>query len=178
MNTAVSHIQEKFRARGLKSTPQRTAIYQALSQSAAHPTAEELYAEVSPRYPMLSLNTVYYTLSVLQKAGLITEVNVGHDRARFDANLSPHHHLICQGCHVIVDVMDRRLNHLAPPNGLPSDFVIIDHQVVFRGMCGRCRQSAFITNYPGILPLSTGGSHGKKSQRDEKSRQSQGRIRR
>ncbi|MGD9850996.1 MAG: Fur family transcriptional regulator [Nitrospirales bacterium] len=178
MNYTLSHIQEKFRARGLKSTPQRTAIYQALSHSTAHPTAEELYAEVSPRYPMLSLNTVYYTLGVLQKAGLIQEVNVGHNRARFDANLTPHHHLICQGCHVIVDVMDNRLNHLAPPHGLPSDFVITDHQVAFRGYCGRCNQAVSTTTYPGSSPLSTGGTDGKKSQRDEKPRQSQSRIRR
>lgn len=178
MYLTLTDIQEKFRLRGLKSTPQRTAIYQALSQSTAHPTAEELYAEVSPRYPMLSLNTVYYTLGALQKAGLIQEVNVGHNRARFDANLSPHHHLICRGCQSIVDVMDDRLDHLTLPNGLPKGFAVTDYQIAFRGYCGRCRQSGSITTHPGFSPLSQGGIHGQKSQRDKKSRQSQSRVRR
>jgi Fur family peroxide stress response transcriptional regulator len=172
MKLTLVDIQERFRARGLKSTPQRTAIYEALSQSTAHPTAEELYAEVSPRFPMLSLNTVYYTLGALQKAGLIQEVNVGHNRARFDANLSPHHHLICLGCHGIVDVMDDHLNQLTPPSGLPKGFAISDYQVAFRGYCGRCRQAGSITTHPGSSPLFQGGIHGQKSQRDKKSRQS------
>lgn len=178
MTVSLTDIQRKFRERGLKSTPQRTAIYQALHRSKAHPTAEELYAEVFPKFPMLSLNTVYYTLAALKKSGLIQEVNVGHDRARFDANLSPHHHLICLGCHTIIDVMDAKLNRLATPIDLPSDFVVTDHQVSFRGFCGRCRLSISTTMQQGNSPSFKGGMHGKKSQRHQKSRQSQGRIRR
>ncbi|TFG63128.1 MAG: transcriptional repressor, partial [Nitrospirales bacterium] len=73
MNLSLDDIQQKFRGCGLKSTPQRTAIYQALVHSTAHPTAEDLFAQVSPAYPMLSLNTVYYTLGVLRTAGLVQE---------------------------------------------------------------------------------------------------------
>ena len=141
MNLTLENIQQKFRDCGLKSTPQRTAIYQALVHSTAHPTAEDLFAQVSPTFPMLSLNTVYYTLGVLRTAGLVLEVNIGHDRARFDANLSPHHHVICQGCQEILDVMDPRLNRLASPSGLPKDFEITSYQVAFRGYCGTCRRS-------------------------------------
>jgi Fur family peroxide stress response transcriptional regulator len=141
MNLSLEDIQQKFRDCGLKSTPQRTAIYQALVHSTAHPTAEDLFTQVSPAYPMLSLNTVYYTLSVLRTAGLVQEVNIGHDRARFDANLSPHHHVICQGCQGILDIMDPRLNRLTSPTGLPKDFEITSYQVAFRGYCGKCRRS-------------------------------------
>ena len=141
MNFSLDDIRQKFRDCGLKSTPQRTAIYQTLVHSTAHPTAEDLFAKVSPAYPMLSLNTVYYTLGVLRTAGLVQEVNLGHDRARFDANLSPHHHVICLGCQTILDVMDPRLNRLTSPSGLPKDFEITNHQVAFRGYCGPCRRS-------------------------------------
>ena len=141
MNFSLDDIQQKFRGCGLKSTPQRTAIYQALVHSTAHPTAEDLFAQVLPTYPMLSLNTVYYTLGVLRTAGLVQEVNIGHDRARFDANLSPHHHVICLGCQTILDVMDPKLNRLTSPSGLPKDFEITQYQVAFRGYCGPCRQS-------------------------------------
>ena len=157
MNLSPDNIREKFRACGLKSTPQRTAIYQALVASTTHPTAEDLFAQVSPAYPMLSLNTVYYTLSSLRTAGLVQEVNIGHTRARFDANLSPHHHVICQKCEAILDVKDPRLNHLAPPSGLPEDFEITNYQVAFRGYCGTCRQTrSSKTNSPsGKRPVSS-----------------------
>ncbi len=132
-------IQQRFKDHGLKNTPQRTAIYTALVETTSHPTADDLYQLVSQDYPMISQNTVYYTLGVLQKAGLIREVNVGHDRARYDGNLSPHHHLICTSCQSIVDVMDERLNELSFPNGIPSGFTITDYQVEFRGYCKACR---------------------------------------
>ena len=157
MKLSLDAIQLKFRDYGLKSTPQRTAIYQALVHSTAHPTAEDLFAQVSPAYPMLSLNTVYYTLGVLRTAGLVQEVNVGHDRARFDANLSPHHHVICQGCQTILDVMDPRLNRLTSPSGIPKDFQITSYQVAFRGYCGTCRRSSLPTTtaQSGKYPISS-----------------------
>ncbi|UCH91812.1 MAG: transcriptional repressor [Nitrospirota bacterium] len=157
MNLSLDAIQLKFRDYGLKSTPQRTAIYQALVHSTAHPTAEDLFAQVSPAYPMLSLNTVYYTLGTLRTAGLIQEVNVGHDRARFDANLSPHHHVICQGCQTILDVIDPRLNRLTSPSGIPKDFQITSYQVAFRGYCGTCRRSPLPTTtaQSGKRPISS-----------------------
>ena len=46
----------------------------------------------------MSRNTVYYTLGILRQAGLVQEVNVGHEVARFDGNVTVHHHLICMGC--------------------------------------------------------------------------------
>ena len=45
MNLTLENIQHKFRECGLKSTPQRAAIYQALVHSTAHPTAEDLFAQ-------------------------------------------------------------------------------------------------------------------------------------
>ncbi len=140
MNISPSDIREQFQAFGLKSTPQRTAIYEALVKSTAHPTAEEIYAQVSPRFPMMSLNTVYYTLGALRRVGLIQEVNIGHDRARFDANLSPHHHLICLRCQTIIDVVDSHLNNLSSQTILDQDFEVTHYQVAFQGYCGPCRQ--------------------------------------
>ena len=156
INLSLDDIQQKFRGCGLKSTPQRTAIYHALVHSTAHPTAEDLFAQVSPAYPMLSLNTVYYTLGVLRTAGLVQEVNIGHDRARFDANLSPHHHVICLGCQTILDVMDPKLNRLPSPSGLPKGFRITHYQVAFRGYCGPCRrsQTSKTISLPGKRPVS------------------------
>ena len=143
MNLTSEMIRERFKAKGLKTTLQRTAIYKALAETTSHPTADDLFRQVSQDYPMISQNTVYYTLSVLRDAGLVQEVNFWHDRARFDANIAPHHHLICLACRSITDLSDQRLNKLASAASIPKDFQVLGHQVEFRGYCGACQKHPF-----------------------------------
>ncbi len=76
MKLSSEMIRERFKGRGLKTTPQRTAIYKALAETTSHPTADDLYRQVSKAYPMISQNTVYYTLAVLRDAGLVQEVTL------------------------------------------------------------------------------------------------------
>lgn len=141
MKLAQEEIQRRFRERGLKVTPQRAAIYGALAATTSHPTAEDLHKQVKRRHPMMSLNTVYYTLGVLQRAGLVQEVNYWHDRSRFDANIAPHHHLICLECRRIQDVMDRALDRLTLSRARKTGFQVTGHRVEFHGYCAACRRA-------------------------------------
>ncbi len=131
----------RFRARGLKMTPQRAAIYQALAERVDHPTAEDLHRQVRRRYPKMSPNTVYYTLGVLKGAGLVHEVNYWHDRSRFDANISLHHHLICLGCRKIQDLSDAALDRLRVSARARAGFEVTGHRVEFHGYCAACRRA-------------------------------------
>ncbi len=141
MKLSQDDIRARFKARGLKVTPQRAAIYRALAETTSHPTADALYRAVRRRYPMISPNTVYYTLGALRDAGLIQEVNYWHDGARFDANMQPHHHLVCLGCRTIHDVMDAGLSRLQAPAGFRREFQITGHRVEFHGYCEACRET-------------------------------------
>ncbi|MEC9005608.1 MAG: transcriptional repressor [Nitrospirota bacterium] len=140
MTISQDKIRSKFKACGLKVTPQRAAIYKALAETTKHPTAETLFQQVSQEYPMISLNTVYYTLSTLKDAGLLKEVNYWHDGARFDANVAQHHHLICLGCRAIFDIEDRVLNQIPYKAKLPKYFQVLSHQVDFYGCCKSCQK--------------------------------------
>lgn len=140
MKLALDEIGRRFRTRGLKLTPQRAAIYQLLAATQSHPTAEALYRQVRRRHPMISRNTVYYTLGALREAGLVHEVNYWHDRARFDANMAPHHHLICLGCRRIQDVTDEGLDRLTIGGRGRMGFSVIEHRVEFRGYCAACER--------------------------------------
>lgn len=143
MKMTHDEIRRRFRARGVRLTPQRAAIYQALVDTTAHPTAEALYREVKKRHPMLSQNTVYYTLGTLKEAGLIHEVNYWHDRARFDANMELHHHLICLGCRRIDDLTDHALNRLTVSMRRTAGFRVLGHRVEFHGYCMECQDRTF-----------------------------------
>ena len=134
-------IQARFRRHAVRVTRQRAAIYAALAETTSHPTADDLYRQVKRQQPMMSRNTIYYTLGVLRKAGLVQEVNVGHQVARFDGNVTMHHHLICLGCGQIMDLTDERLNRLDISDRPERGFHVLGHRVEFHGYCSRCYQA-------------------------------------
>ena len=136
MNT--DEIQELFREKHLKVTPQRCAIYGVLACTTSHPTADEILVKVKDTFPMISPNTIYYTLSTFEAAGLIVPINEAH--TRYDANLAPHHHLICVSCRSIEDVYDDGLDQLQLSS--KTDFKISGHRVQFYGRCGHCQEPA------------------------------------
>ncbi len=138
MKMVRNEIRRRFQRHGIRLTAQRAAIYLALAETTLHPTAEDLYQRVRREYPALSRNTVYYTLAALQRAGLVHEVNYGHERARFDANTSVHHHLVCLGCRRITDVMDAEVDSLIAGRRRRDGFEVISHRVEFQGYCPAC----------------------------------------
>lgn len=132
-------LQQRLQEKGVKLTPQRFAIYQMLAGSEAHPSADEIYQAIKPTFPMLSLNTVYYTLSSLKEAGLAWEVPVEHGPSRYDANMDHHHHIICLTCGKIDDFYDEALDSLTPSGGNVHGYEIRSHRVEFHGYCAPCR---------------------------------------
>lgn len=131
-------LAEQLQAKGLKCTAQRLAIYEALTASDAHPSAEELHREVKARYPMLSRNTVYQTLEALTTAGLAQAVRSGRSHARYDGNSDAHHHMVCLACDRVEDFHDASLERLMPPPGLRRRYRVLHHRVEFYGYCRSC----------------------------------------
>ena len=139
MKSTPAEVRQRFREKGLKLTPQRYAIYEMMIHTDSHPTVEDIYHAVQPMFPMLSLNTVYYTLTSLKKAGLIADVPVQEGAARFDANMDRHHHLVCLKCRKIEDLYDDALDQLKISAKSTSGYLVESHRVEFRGYCSECR---------------------------------------
>lgn len=129
-----------LRDHGLQVTYQRLAIYQALFYMKEHPSAEGIYQHVKKRFPMISLGTVYKTLERFYEVGLIQKVSPVTEVARYDANIHPHHHMVCLECQSIVDVEDSVIeNAVHFPEA--SGFQVTRHHVVLQGYCSNCRKS-------------------------------------
>jgi len=139
MKSTPADVRQRFREKGLKLTPQRYAIYEMMIHTDSHPTVEDIYHAVQPMFPMLSLNTVYYTLTSLKKAGLIADVPVQEGPARFDANMDRHHHLVCLKCRKIEDLYDEALDQLKISAKSTNGYLVESHRVEFRGYCSECR---------------------------------------
>lgn len=128
----------RCRAAGLKATPQRMAIFQALVESREHPSPEVVFEAVKQALPSISLATVYKTLDSLEEAGLIAEVSQLAKSKRYDANDHPHHHLVCTSCGSITDVNHPELDRLAAPPGL-GGFEAHEVRIQILGRCTMCR---------------------------------------
>ena len=90
--------------KGVLLTIQRSAVLEFLQENTEHPTAEEIYQSLSVMYPALSRATIYNTLDLLKKHGLIQEITIERNKAHYDYITDPHHHFLCRHCARIYDV--------------------------------------------------------------------------
>lgn len=88
---------------GLKATPQRISVLKILNRH-MHPTIDELYEEICAENPSVSLATVYKNLNMLKDEGLVVEVNMPNQKARYDIFEEPHIHVVCEKCGKVNDV--------------------------------------------------------------------------
>ena len=96
--------QQALREAGVRVTAQRMMIVDVLVGNRTHPTVEEIYARVRATCPTISLATVYHTLALLARQGLILELRGAKDGLRCDPDTTPHAHAYCEGCGKVIDI--------------------------------------------------------------------------
>ena len=116
---------------------QRELIYENLKARCDHPTAEIIYTELKKDNPSLSLGTVYRNLNFLADAKMIRKLDVGQTIVHFDADLSAHHHFICNECQQVYDIFynDEIISNDAQRQ---TDHRIEKTDLVFSGPCKNC----------------------------------------
>jgi len=134
----VERFKEACRQAGLKLTLQRLEIFREVASTMAHPDAETVFHGVRARLPMVSLDTVYRTLWTLTDLGLLSTLGPRHERARFDANLSPHHHYVCIRCGQAKDFQSADLDAVRLPESIAGFGTVIGAHVEVRGVCAQC----------------------------------------
>ena len=125
-------------ATALKHSRQRDAILTMLRSRYDHPTAEQLYTDLKPDFPKLSLGTVYRNLALLESLGEVIKISSGDTCERYDGNVGEHYHFSCENCGCVDDVP------------IPVDFAIDKiahealgakvkrHSTIFFGICKKC----------------------------------------
>jgi Fur family peroxide stress response transcriptional regulator len=108
----IEDISKKLIEKGLKVTPQRIAILEAIIRLNNHPTADQIMDYIRKTNPNISLATVYKVLDALVKNGLIKNVKTDKDIKRYDALLENHHHIYFSDSEEIEDYTDDELNGL------------------------------------------------------------------
>jgi Fur family peroxide stress response transcriptional regulator len=150
----VEQMIEGVRAARLKVTPQRVAIIRELALDDSHPTAQELFDRLRPSLPMMSFATVYNTLDALAAAGLCRAMSLAPGSGRFDPNMEPHHHVVCDKCGAVRDVpiegsstqalfnsADEGAGATVVARASPG-FRVRAVERIFRGVCAACEGRA------------------------------------
>jgi Fur family peroxide stress response transcriptional regulator len=129
MIISISQVKDKLVEKGLKVTPQRIAILEAIYRLNNHPTAEMVMNYIKDSNPGISSATVYKVLDALVENQLVKRVKTEKDIMRYDGILENHHHLYCSASDRIEDYNDEKLNNMLEEffsnNAIP-DFKIED----------------------------------------------------
>ena len=146
MRLDVERKVQFLREKGVVMTIQRTAVLEALDEiGKVHPTAEDLYNHLRERYPTLSLATVYNTLEVFHRFGLVQELSFPRQERRYDTNTKPHPHFFCRVCGRVWDVAET----CPIPDCPVLDMETMDGNKVervyicFYGVCEECLREGF-----------------------------------
>ncbi len=105
-------IRETLIEKGLKVTPQRLAVLEAVIELGNHPTAEKIIDFIKKNHPNIAVGTVYKTLETFVEKEIIKKVKTDKDVMRYDAILEKHHHLYCTESDRIEDFYDEELNQI------------------------------------------------------------------
>ncbi|MDW7732401.1 MAG: transcriptional repressor [Methanolobus sp.] len=130
----------EMETKDIKYTNQRVEILDFLKEFDGHPTVEDVYEGVRKKLTRISKATVYKNLRFLAEKGLVKEVNI-KGVSRFEANLVPHHHIICIGCGRISDYESEELTEFSLKIGREiEDFVVENTDTNFYGICKDCTE--------------------------------------
>lgn len=120
-----------LRERGIQPSAQRAAVAQYILNTDEHPSADRVWARVRQTFPMISRATVYNTLNLFVRRGLIRQFVLTEGKVVFDAKVDDHHHFIDEDSGRIYDVPWDAIQ-VSKVESLPG-FDVRRYHVVMRG---------------------------------------------
>ncbi|CAM3908847.1 Fur family transcriptional regulator [Nocardiopsis rhodophaea] len=137
----MSHLtwREELRTRGYRVTPQRQLVLEAVREL-EHATPDAICTRVQKTASGLNLSTVYRTLDLLEKVGLITHTHLGAGAPSYHlAEEADHLHVVCRGCGEVTDTALDLADPLVERLRHDLDFEADARHLTVMGQCHRCR---------------------------------------
>ena len=126
---------------GLKATFQRMHILENI-ENYGHMTIDSIYEEVGKLHPSLSLATVYKNIILMVDNGVLVEVPIEGQKAKYELCKVDHIHLVCTECGEVED----------KPHNVGADalffsmtkeenFSLSKQQINLYGVCAHCKEA-------------------------------------
>ncbi|WP_057490722.1 Fur family transcriptional regulator [Streptococcus orisasini] len=136
-NHVLAHLKEKH----IRITETRKAVIAYMINAHHHPSAEQIYRDLLPQYPSMSLATVYNNLKVLIDEGLVAELKLSNDNtAYFDFMGDEHLHIVCESCGKITDFVDADISPIKEEAKEQTGYEITRAQLLIYGLCPECQK--------------------------------------
>lgn len=122
----------------VKYSRQRELIYETVLNNRTHPTADLVYNALKKAHPGLSLGTVYRNLQHLSDSGKILKLNIPGKADRYDGDLSPHYHTVCEECGEVGDIFIDYVYEVDKLVEKQTGIKIKSHNIIFNIICEKC----------------------------------------
>lgn len=106
----LAHMDEHLRAHGITPTQQRVDIAEILFACSQHLSAEQVLDRVNQETALVSKATVYNTLGLFARKGLVREVIIDPGKVFYDSNIQPHHHFYNIDTGELIDIDAAEVN--------------------------------------------------------------------
>jgi Fur family ferric uptake transcriptional regulator len=134
----VSDLATLLRERGLRLTPQRQQVLEALRRL-GHATPEQLFAAVAAQVPGVNITTIYRALELLEELNLVTHVHLSHGAPTYHfAGDDLHVHMVCRACENVMELDTAELQPLAARLQEQYGFGLDISHVALFGLCRGC----------------------------------------
>ncbi len=131
-----SHV-ELLKEHGISPSLTRIEVYNYLDYNRVHPNVDMIYKKLNKKLPTLSKTTVYNVLKLFVETGIVKEVTVGSQEARYEVILEEHSHFKCEVCGKLYDIPLVKTEHNF--SGLEG-FSVNEEVVLLKGICPSCQQ--------------------------------------
>lgn len=131
-----------LRVRGFRVTPQRAVILETIAHNHGHQSVQEVYARAREILPGLNIATVYRTLEMLHRAGLVDLLSTQADIVRFSLHdpEHPHYHLICSHCDEVLELAPDLIEDLSGALKRDHGFSLESSHITLTGICRTCKE--------------------------------------
>lgn len=129
---------DRLAEEGLKLTAQRRAIVELFDSGHHHWTPQAVFASLQSSVPSLSLATVYNTMDVFERIGLVRRVTTRDGCTYFDTHLGHHHHAVCDECGAVIDVLLEESDVASLVSRIDLPVEIERTNIWFQGTCRDC----------------------------------------
>ena len=148
-----------LREQGLPVTQQRMAVADAIFSSSRHQSVEDLESVLRAKDFRMGKATIYRTLDLLVRSGMVEEHDFGEGLKRYEHRLSRdpvHHHLICTESGEVIEFRSEELRRIVEETAARHGFRPTHHKLVIFGLSRASQESGADVPYRGITcPIET-----------------------
>ncbi len=135
-------LLNEVESRGIRLTTQRRALLEAIQEATTHLDAASLLRAARERDPNIDRATVYRTIELLKKLGMIDELDLMHlngEKHYFEVKTQQDHlHLACFGCGEIIEFATPAFEQLKQEIAKKNEFEVQVIRLEVGGLCNIC----------------------------------------